>query len=404
VAAGAAYRDLDPFATFDAETCAAADQAGFCVRKHVPILARYTPGVPEKLAERLLGWFRGARRELPWRTGFPRDPYAVLVSEVMLQQTQVDRVAEVFPSFMRRFPSLEALAAAPEEDVVHAFSGLGYYRRARLLHAAARAVAARGGWPKSGRELRVLPGFGPYTSAAVAAFAFAGGDPPVDGNVARVTARLRALDLPMGSSALLAAGRELAAGLHAATPTPEIWEALMELGATVCTPAAPRCGACPLADSCAALAAGTPLAYPGPRATRPRERQRWVAVWLQRQDGRVLLRRVDDGPLLAGLWLPPHAVLTDGADPTSAARALAAEAGFGGRLWPAPAVRHGITHRDIRVLPYVATIPDNSVAEAMPGWSWQHPTAPMLPTSSLLGKLAAACTAVEARGVADLEG
>ncbi|OFV82284.1 MAG: hypothetical protein A2Y78_04555 [Acidobacteria bacterium RBG_13_68_16] len=344
------------------------------------------------------------RRELPWRTGFPRDPYAVLVSEVMLQQTQVDRVVEAFRGFMNRFPSLEALAAAPEEDAVHAFSGLGYYRRARLLHASARAVVARGGWPRSARELAALPGFGPYTSAAVAAFAFAGGDPPVDGNVSRVTARLRALDLPMGSSALLAAGRELAASLHTESPTPEVWEALMELGATVCTPASPRCDACPLAASCAALAAGTPLAYPGPRPTRSREQQRWVAVWLQQQDGRVLLRRVDDGPLLAGLWLPPFAVLSEGADPTSAAQALAHEAGFAGTLSPVPAVRHGITHRDIRVLPFVATLSGHRVAEAMPGWSWQHPVAPALPTSSLLGKLAAACREARARGALDLEG
>jgi A/G-specific adenine glycosylase len=322
----------------------------------------------------------------------------------MLQQTQVGRVAEAFPSFMQRFPSLEALAAAPEEEAVHAFSGLGYYRRARLLHASARAVVARGGWPRSPAELAALPGFGPYTSAAVAAFAFTGADPPVDGNVARVTARLRALDLPMGSSALLAAGRELAAGLHAETPTPEVWEALMELGATVCTPASPRCDGCPLANSCAALAAGAPSAYPGPRRARSRERQRWVAVWLQRPDGRVLLRRVDDGPLLAGIWLPPYAVIPEGAEPASAARALAGEAGFVGLLSPAPAVRHGITHRDIRVLPFVATISGDGVAEAMPGWSWQNPAAPALPTSSLLGKLAATCGDVGARGAVDLEG
>ncbi|HLE60401.1 MAG TPA: A/G-specific adenine glycosylase, partial [Thermoanaerobaculaceae bacterium] len=135
--------------------------------------------MPELLAERLLGWFRAGRRDLPWRAPFPRDPYVVLVSEVMLQQTQVDRVVEAFRRFMKRFHSLEALAEAPEEDAVHAFSGLGYYRRARLLHASARAVVERGGWPRSARELARLPGFGPYTSAAVAAFAFAGDDPPV---------------------------------------------------------------------------------------------------------------------------------------------------------------------------------------------------------------------------------
>jgi len=360
--------------------------------------------VPELLAERLLGWFRAGRRDLPWRAPFPRDPYVVLVSEVMLQQTQVDRVVEAFRRFMKRFHSLEALAEAPEEDAVHAFSGLGYYRRARLLHASARAVVERGGWPRSARELARLPGFGPYTSAAVAAFAFAGDDPPVDGNVARVTARLRALELPMGSAALLAAGRELAASLHAESPTPEVWEALMELGATVCTPTSPRCGSCPLAVSCTAVAAGTPLAYPGPRPQRSREEQRWVAVWLQREDGRVLLRRVDDGPLLAGLWLPPFAVLSEGDDETSAAGALAHEAGFAGTLSAAPAVRHAITHRNIRVLPFVATLPGHRVAEARPGWSWQRPGAPALPTSSLLGKLAGACRRGRSQRAVDPDG
>jgi A/G-specific adenine glycosylase len=347
--------------------------------------------VSERLAQRLLRWFRAERRELPWRTPFPRDPYAVLVSEVMLQQTQVDRVVEAYLRFMERFPSLEALGAAPEDDATHAFSGLGYYRRARLLHAAARAIVARGSWPITASELASLPGFGPYTSAAVAAFAFEGSEPPVDGNVARVTARLRALRLPMGGAALLAAGRELAGDLYAESPTPEVWEALMELGATVCTPASPRCAACPLPAACAALAAGKPLQFPLPRPQRPREEQQWVALWVVRDDGRVLLRRVDDGPLLAGLWLPPFTVLSDGAQPAEAAEALARDTGVAAPLAAARPVRHGITHRDIRVLPFVVRVSARRVAEPQPGWSWQDPAAPMLPTSSLLGKLAGAC-------------
>ncbi|MCX6555414.1 MAG: A/G-specific adenine glycosylase, partial [Candidatus Aminicenantes bacterium] len=145
------------------------------------------PGRSMDPARKLGQWFTRHGRDLPWHRR--RGLYAIWVSEVMLQQTQVDRVVEAYRRFMERFPSLEVLAAAAEDDAVHAFSGLGYYRRARLLHASARAVVERGGWPQSARELARLPGFGPYTSAAVAAFAFAGGEPPVDGNVARVAAR-----------------------------------------------------------------------------------------------------------------------------------------------------------------------------------------------------------------------
>jgi A/G-specific adenine glycosylase len=322
----------------------------------------------------------------------------------MLQQTQVDRVIEAFPRFMKRFPSLEALAGAPAEDAMHAFSGLGYYRRARLLHASARALVERGDWPQNARELAALPGFGPYTSAAVAAFAFGGQEPPVDGNVARVSARLRALDLPMGSSALLAGGRELAATLYAEGQTPEIWEALMELGATVCTPSAPRCDSCPLAISCAARATGTPREYPRPRPQRSREEQHWVAVWLERRDGRVLLRRVESGPLLVGLWLPPFAVLTDGADARAVAAELAHRAGFAAVLSAGATVRHSITHRDIRVQPFLARLSGDRVAEPRADWSWQDPDAPTLPTSSLLGKLADACRQRRPRPAVDREG
>ncbi len=344
-----------------------------------------------KPGHRLLAWFEDARRPLPWRGPFPRDPYTVLVSEVLAQQTRVERVAAAFVRFLERFPSVEALAAAEVEDVLHAFSGLGYYRRARLLHEAARAIAARGSWPTTTRELAALPGFGPYTSAAVAAFAFSGDTPPVDGNVARVTARVRALRLELGSGALLEEGGRFARELHADTPTPEVWEALMELGAMVCTPAQPRCGSCPLSGGCAARACGEPTAFPLPRPRREREEHRWVAVWLQRSDGRVLLREVGRGRLLAGMWLPPFSELSGRVEPDELARALAAEAGFRRRLDRANVVRHSITHRNIRVLPFVARVGGATVREAPSGWSWQDPEHPTVPASSLVAKLAEAC-------------
>ena len=342
-------------------------------------------------ADRLLEWFRASARSLPWRGPFPRDPYLVLVSEVMAQQTQLERVVPAFLRFVERFPSVQALAAADVDEVLHAFSGLGYYRRARLLHRAARSVVERGAWLTTSRELRTLPGFGPYTAAAVAAFAFGGEDPPVDGNIARVAARLRAVSLPLGSGNLLREARAVASEMFAAAATPEVWEALMELGATVCAPAAPRCGSCPLAPGCAARSAGTPSAFPLPRTARARQEERWAVAWLQRADGAVLLRRVEEGPLLAGLWLPPFAVVAAGDAPAAVARALAREAGADVPLVPRPPVRHGITHRDIRVLPYAGAVEAARVGETRSGWSWQHPERPALATSSLLAKLAAAC-------------
>ena len=342
---------------------------------------------------RLLAWFARHKRDLPWRAPFPRDPYAVLVAEVMAQQTKVERVAAAYRRFMARFPDVHALASAPVDAVVHAFSGLGYYRRARLLHRAAVAVSADG-WPPTSLGLRRLPGFGPYTSAAVAAFAFGGDEAPADGNIARVAARLQASKLHLGSAALLHLARTTATALHRQKPLPQVWEALMELGATVCTPARPSCPVCPLAAGCVAHARGNPESYPLPRRVRARERQLWAALWLERDDGHVLLRRVDEGPLLAGLWLPPFLPARDVRAARAAARTLAAEAGSPGALAAAPTVRHTITHRDIRVLPFVRRVSACAASDRDYSWSWQLADAPELPTSSLLGKLARVCRPV----------
>jgi A/G-specific adenine glycosylase len=186
----------------------------------------------------LLRWYEREARDLPWRR--TRDPWAILVSEVMLQQTQAARVVPYYERFLAAFPDPAACAAAPAADVLRAWSGLGYNRRALALHRAA-GVVARDGWPE---DLSVLPGVGPYTAAAVASFAFGAAELALDVNVRRVLART---------------------GLAVDAPTPELNQALMELGATVCTARAPRCGACPLADGCDGPGEGV-----SPRRARPR--------------------------------------------------------------------------------------------------------------------------------------
>ncbi len=330
----------------------------------------------------LLAWFSQHRRSFPWRTPFPRDPYVVLVSEVMLQQTQASRVAELLPRFLQRFPNLRALARAGEEEVVAAFAGLGYYRRARLLHRLAQQVAASG-WPQKPEELARLPGLGRYTAAAVAAFAFGALEPPVDGNLCRIAARVFALELAHGSPALVARAEELARKLVAEQPTPEVFEALMELGATLCTPREPRCQACPLAPHCAGYESGRPAAFPLPKPTRPRETPTWVALWVENHAGEVLLRRIT-GPPLEGLWLPP---LDRGeGDPHGRATLLAREAGLPGHPTMLGTVSHHITHRRITVMLFRAE-PGFTVRETADGFRWFLPSA-FLPTSSLAAKLA----------------
>lgn len=336
-------------------------------------------------ARRLVEWFRLDARPLPWRTE-PRDPYLVLVSELMAQQTQIDRVVPRFEAFVARFPDLAALAAAPEQDVVESWSGLGYYRRARLLHAAAREIAAGSGeLPRTAAELERLPGVGPYTAAAVASMVFGEAVPVMDGNVARVAARVLALDgdprTRPGRSAVL----DWVAGmLRDASQPGEVNEALMELGARICAPTDPGCDVCPLAPDCRALAEGDPEAHPPPRRLRAPIRVHWVTAIVEDAAGRWLLHRVDDGPILRGLWLPPFAEVDPGRPVERQAAALV-PFGEGAAVELLDTVRHSITHRRIEVVPAavrVAADPD-----VPPGWAWADPAAPELPTSSLLGKL-----------------
>jgi len=336
------------------------------------------------LATGLVTWFRANARPLPWRRE-PRDPYHVLVSELMLQQTQVERVVPRFLELLDRFPDLETLAAASEDEVVELWSGLGYYRRARMLHRLARQVVERGGSiPGEPGALCRLPGVGPYTAAAVASLAFGVAEPVLDGNVLRVGARVLALDEDPRSAAGRRRLGEWVRGLMAGIAPGEVNEALMELGATVCHPSSPQCPGCPLAAGCRALASGRVGEYPRPRARRQTEDVHWVAVCAVDRERRWLLRRVEHSPILEGLWLPPLADAGGGRGPQELAVALLPVEPLGAARELGP-VRHGITHRRITVTPVLVAVEPRDLDCGT--WRWVDPSRPGLPTSSLLGKL-----------------
>lgn len=303
---------------------------------------------PAPWARALLRWYRQHHRPLPWRA--TRDPYRIWVSEVMLQQTQVAAATPYYAEFVRRFPSLRALAAAPVDDVLHAWAGLGYYRRARHLHEAARAVVRDHGGriPPEAAAFGRLPGVGRYTMGAVLSIGFGRPLPVLDGNVARVLSRLEAIPAavkePRGARLLWERATALVP-----LREPGTWnQALMELGATVCTPRAPACGRCAVARWCAAFAAGRVDEFPPVPARRPTVAMRRAVVLVRRANRVLLVRR--EGALLAGLWEPPGVELRDGepAGPalTRELRRLGVRASLAdtGRV-----VRHTITHRRIAV-------------------------------------------------------
>lgn len=251
----------------------------------------------------LLGWYDRHRRDLPWRAGpgLVPDSYHVLVSELMLQQTTVATVSGRFDPFIVRFPTLRSLAKANEADVLHAWQGLGYYRRARALHACARAVVRDHGGvlPKGVDHLLALPGIGAYTAKAVAAIAFDQPVIPVDGNVIRVLSRLFRLETPTPKVA-----KEVQRQAEQFEPTPrpaDTAQALMDLGAMVCRPREPDCTRCPWSDACAAHAAGIAASLPkrAPKAERPL--RQGVAFLMTRSDGAVFFRRRPNEGLLGGL-------------------------------------------------------------------------------------------------------
>ncbi len=286
----------------------------------------------------LLPWYDAHARVLPWRAapGEPLpDPYRVWLSEVMLQQTTVAAVIPYFKRFTERWPSVSALAAAQDAEVMAAWAGLGYYARARNLLACARAVATGGGeFPDTEEGLRALPGLGAYTAAAVAAIAFGRRAVVVDANVERVVARLFAIDEPLP-------GARKANRAAADTITPDVRagdfaQAMMDLGSGICTSRAPKCLLCPLAAMCAARAAGEPEHYPLKTAKKPKPQRSGRAFWIERDDAVFLVRRVGAG-MLGGMRALPDDGWMARADGTG-------EVPIGGAWQPAGLVQHVFTH------------------------------------------------------------
>jgi len=294
--------------------------------------------VAATVSDLLLDWYDAHARDLPWRArpGVPApDPYRVWLSEVMLQQTTVAAVKPYFTAFTQRWPTVEALAAAPEAEIMAAWAGLGYYSRARNLVKCARAVTELGGFPKTEVELRKLPGLGAYTAAAVAAIAFGERAVVVDAKVERVVARLFALDEPMP-------GARKAIRTRADKITPELRagdfaQAMMDLGATICTSRDPKCLLCPLARHCEGRLAGDPTGLPvkAPKKAKPLRQGR--AFWIEREDEVWLVRRPDTG-MLGGMRALPDDGWNAGGD------------GSGGPDGqPLGLVRHGFTHFDLEL-------------------------------------------------------
>ncbi|HEX6103801.1 MAG TPA: A/G-specific adenine glycosylase [Alphaproteobacteria bacterium] len=255
------------------------------------------------LAASLLAWYDRHRRRLLWRAeaGEIADPYRVWLSEIMLQQTTVPAVAPYFLRFLERWPTVADLAAASLDDVLTEWAGLGYYARARNLHACARAVVAEHGgrFPDSAEELARLPGIGTYTAGAIAAIAFNRRAAAVDGNAERVLARMFDVRTPLSQAK--AELRRRAEELVPDARPGDFAQALMDLGATVCTPSGPRCMMCPWAAPCRARAAGDPESLPVKAARGAKPVRRGVAFWAMREDGALLLRRRPESGLLGGM-------------------------------------------------------------------------------------------------------
>lgn len=331
------------------------DRVTALARNQLPL----RPAGPDTV-DALLGWYDRERRDLPWRYGPRRrpDPYKVWLSEIMLQQTTVKAVIPYFEKFIRRWPDVKALAAADLEEVLAAWAGLGYYSRARNLHKCATVVTEQHGgrFPRTEAELRELPGIGPYTAAAVAAIAFREPATPVDGNVERVVARLFAVcqPIPAAKTAL----RRLAATLTPADRPGDFAQAMMDLGATICTPKRPSCLVFPVQSDCAANAKGIEAELPQKLAKPQRPTRYGIAYVALGEDGRVLLRQRPETGLLARMlevpstdWLPDWLTAEDGllAAPVRA------------DWWPVPGtVIHTFTHFRLELLVYRAVVPPDT--------------------------------------------
>jgi A/G-specific adenine glycosylase len=321
-------------------------------------------------APRLLTWYDRHRRTLPWRArpGERTAPYLVWLSEIMLQQTTVATVGDYYRRFIERWPTVDALAAAPLDEVLSAWAGLGYYARARNLHACAQAIASGHGgrFPEDEAGLRALPGIGPYTAAAIRSIAFDHKASAVDGNVERVIARLYAIEMPLPDAKIEIHAR--AAELVPETRAGDYAQAMMDLGATVCTPRKPLCVICPLTRNCRALKLGIAESLPrrAPKVEKPT--RRGLAFVLARKDGAVLLRKRPTKGLLGGMDEVPSSPWREGkfvpadalADPPVPARWTLLEG----------LVRHTFTHFHLELSVARATATTDRLAKLLPGSAW----------------------------------
>lgn len=327
------------------------------------------------IVERLTAWFRAGARDLPWRatdSSGRRDPYRALVSEMMLQQTQVSRVLEQFSDFLSRFPTVESLAAADDADVLAAWSGLGYYRRARLLQQAAKEIVRRhgGAVPSEPAALRALPGVGRYTAGAIASLVFHRPEAIVDGNVARVLLRLdgEALDPASGEGRrhIWRRADELVRRSEQSGSIAAFNEGLMELGALHCRPISPRCSSCPLSTLCRGRRSGLLETIPPSRRKGPMRTLHHECVIIE--DGcsrRLVERRPDDG-LWAGLWQPPTLEHLDQPAPE---RELSRWLGSGAEL--VTTFSHQTSHRAIEFRVWRAPAPPNGCPRGAAPLCWR---------------------------------
>ncbi len=283
-------------------------------------------GPERNRARELLNWYDAHARVLPWRArpGEVADPYRVWLSEIMLQQTTVQAVKAYFEKFVGLWPSVDALAAAPLDDVLKAWAGLGYYARARNLHACAKEVASSfgGRFPETEEGLRSLPGIGPYTAGAIAAIAFGGRHAAVDGNVERVISRLYAIETPLPDSKPEI--REKAQALVPEARAGDFAQAMMDLGATICTPRDPNCLICPWAEGCEGRITGLAPSLPRKKEKARVPTRRGTAFWIERGDGAVLLRRRPEKGLLGGMMEVPSTAWGEAADEAEPQAPLAA--------------------------------------------------------------------------------
>jgi A/G-specific adenine glycosylase len=342
-------------------------------RKRQPVEAESSRNIPDlpASAAALLAWYDRHRRVLPWRAlpGERPDPYRVWLSEIMLQQTTVKVVAPYFARFTARWSNVRALAQAPLEDVLKLWAGLGYYARARNLHACAKAVVERHGghFPQSEAELAALPGIGPYSAAAIAAIAFEARAAAVDGNAERVLGRFFAVEteLPAAKPQI----RRLAESLLPARRAGDFAQALMDLGATTCTPKKPACMLCPWAHACLASRRGDPQAFPRKARKRQGRLRRGAAFVLKRGDNAILLRRRAMHGLLGGMDEVPTTEWTQDFDERSALAHAPRPRGAKPKWRRLPGhVAHVFTHFPLRLFVYTAMV--DAALPAPNGMRW----------------------------------